>query len=162
MTYSEPLINQISHFLSSVGFGFVMCIYYMAVRLFFRILSRKKWALMTGDAFFSVTGSFVSFFFMIIDNNGQVRFNLIIGQLIGALALYFTLGRYLMKPLMKMCDGINSVLSSLFYPVRVYFKALKNTLIGFLKFLKGILIKNKLKKDKKKTNYCENTLEISE
>ena len=128
MTYSEPLINQVSSLLTSVGFGFVMCLLYMSVRLLFRLISSKRWSVMAGDAVFVLLASFVSFFFMIISNIGQVRLNLILGQAFGGAVLYLTFGRYVMKHLFKLCDLLHRVILSILYPVRVYIKAIFNML----------------------------------
>ena len=145
MTYSEPLINQVSSLLTSVGFGFVMCLLYMSVRLLFRLISSKRWSVMAGGAVFVLLASFVSFFFMIISNNGQVRLNLILGQAFGGAVLYLTFGRYVMKHLFKLCDLLHRVILSLLYPVRVYIRAIFN----MLKSIFTLPVRLLLKKNKK-------------
>lgn len=145
MNYSEPLVNQLSSFLTSVGFGFILCALYMSVKSVFRLIGNKKRWVMFGDAFFSVLAANVSFFFMIINNDGQVRFNLIIGQGVGAAVMYFSFGRFMMKYIYKLCDVLHAVILNLLYPFRVYVKA-------FYKTVKKILSKNKQKNkvDKRK------------
>ena len=145
MTYSEPLINQISSLLTSVGFGFVMCLLYMSVRLLFRLISSNTRSVMAGDAVFSVLASFVSFFFMIISNNGQVRLNLILGQVFGGAVMYLTFGRYAMKYLFKLSDLLRRVILNLLYPVRVYIRALFNMLKSVFTFPGRLLSKKKKK-----------------
>ncbi len=149
MTYSEPLINQISCFLTSVGFGFVMCLLYMSVRLLFRVISKKPWAVMTGDGAFVILASFISFFFMIISNNGLVRLNLIIGQALGGAVMYFAVGRFLMKYLFIICDALHSVIFNILYPVRVYIKAFCNVIKKLLKLSVKILSKNNEKSERR-------------
>ena len=145
MNYSEPLINQLSSFLSSVGFGFVICLLYMTVKAVFRLIGNKKRSVMAGDAVFSFIAANVSFFFMMINNDGLVRLNLIIGQGIGAAVMYFSFGRFVMKYIYGLCDVIRGIIANLLYPVRVYIRAFYNT-------AKKILSKNKEKSktDKRK------------
>lgn len=142
MNYSQPLINQVSSFLTSVGFGFVMCLLYMSVRLVFRLISKKNWAVIAGDGAFVLLGSFVSFFFMVISNEGQVRLNLILGQAFGGGVMYFALGRFVMRYLFKLCDLLHRVILNLLYPVRVYIKAFYNMIKKLLALPKKKLSKN--------------------
>lgn len=145
MIYSEPLINQVSSFLTSVGFGFIVCFLYMAVKLLFRLVSSKKWAVMTGDAAFVLLASFASFFFMVISNNGIVRLNLITGQAFGGAVMYLTFGRYALKYLFKLCDVLHIVAANLLYPVRVYFMAFFNVAERIFSAVGRIISKRKEK-----------------
>ncbi len=148
MTYTEPLINQISRFFTSIGFGFILCVLYIAVKALFRVFGKGKASVMASDGVFVVLVSIMSFFFMITANNGQVRLNLVMGQLIGGLVLYFSLGRYVLKLLYIISDVVNSVIKKLLYPVRVYFKAFGNGFKVLFNKLKGL---RKIKKEKSKS-----------
>ena len=145
MIYSEPLSNQISLFLDSVGMGFLLCGLYIAVKVLFRIFGKGRITVMLSDGIFCILAAFVSFFYMIIENSGTVRFNLAVGQLIGGLLLYFTLGRILLKLLYLISDGVNGILRGITYPLRL----IVNTLI----FLPSRLFKScraaKREKDRK-------------
>lgn len=148
MNYSEPLSNQLSVFLTGVGFGFIMCALYVVIKLIFRFFGKGKLSVMLSDAVFVLSGSIISFFFMIMTNSGTVRLNLIVAQLVGGLVIYFTVGRYILKLLYPLCDFIHLVIRNLLYPVRVYFKS-------FLNAAKSIYFKFvnlKYKKKEKKVN----------
>lgn len=117
MIYSEPLSNQISRFLDSVGMGFILCGLYIAVKVIFRIFGKGKISVALSDGVFCLLTAFLSFFYMVMENSGTVRFNLIIGQLLGGLMLYFTVGRLVLKLLCLIADGINGLLRIISYPI---------------------------------------------
>ncbi|MBR5826033.1 MAG: spore cortex biosynthesis protein YabQ [Clostridia bacterium] len=119
MIYSEPLFNQISRFLDSVGMGFILCGLYIAVKVLFRIFGKGKITVAVSDGVFCVLTAFVSFFYMLLENSGTVRFNLVVGQLIGGLSLYFTVGRFILRLLYLIADGINALIRGVTYPIRL-------------------------------------------
>ena len=142
MIYSEPLINQVSRFLTSIGFGFILCVIYIALKILFRVIGKGKASVMASDGVFVLSGSILSFFFMVIENNGQVRLNLVIGQLLGGLVMYFTVGRYILKLTYPVSDAVGVIIRKLLYPIKVYFKAFIN--VG-KRLLSGLKSKNKQK-----------------
>ena len=144
MIYSEPLSSQISRFLDSVGMGFLLCALYVVIKVLFRVTGKGKIAVMISDGVFCLIIAFVSFFYMIMENGGTVRLNLIIGQLIGGLTLYFTVGRLVLKILYLPADAINGLLRLVTYPIRVTVK----TLLG-LPVRLFVFVKVRLKADKK-------------
>lgn len=119
MIYSEPLGVQISRFLDSVGMGFILCGLYIAVKVLFRLFGKEKISVMLSDGLFCVLTAFVSFFYMIMENSGTVRFNLIVAQLLGGLLLYFTFGRLILKLLYIIADGVNALIRGILYPLRL-------------------------------------------
>ncbi len=137
MIYSEPLINQISRFLSGIGFGFAVFALYMTIVFIRMIFGSGKIAFLIQDLVFGFLFTVSSFFFMIIHNNGEVRWNLVLAQLIGAAVLYFTIGKHLLKVLQKAADIIRKALKVLTTPLQLYLKAFCDC---------GLWIKNRIKK----------------
>lgn len=140
MIYSEPLYNQISRFIGSIGMGFLLCALYIIVKVFFRVFGKGKVTVMVSDGVFCLVTAFVSFFYMVMENNGNVRFNLVAGQLIGGFLLYFTVGRFLERLLYMAADMINGLLRGITYPLRALIRSVVK--------LPGTLIKsvtNKIK-----------------
>lgn len=171
MIYSEPLFNQISRFVSSIGFGFILCIVYLAVTFLRLCISDKKWAVITGDLLFGITGTVLSFFFMVIHNNGQVRLNLVVGQALGGVVLYAGFGRYFVKLLKKPALLIRKGCHLITMPIKLYILAFPKALRMLIRSLKEKnKTEKKIKKDKTKktakkfkikSNYCKNTIEKS-
>ena len=123
MNYTEPLLNQVSRFLMSMGFGFILCILYLTFSFIRMMLGEKRWAYIVTDILFGIIATVLSFFFMLIYNNGQVRLNLVVGQLTGGMELYFTVGRYLLKPMGVLSHAVRKTGGIVFLPVMLFFKS---------------------------------------
>ncbi len=145
MTYSEPLFNQISRFATSVGFGFVICILYYTVLFIRKIFSEKRCAVLIQDIFFGITATIMSFFYMIIYNNGEVRLNLLIGEITGAAVLYCISGKYIVPLIEKTALIIRKLVITVTLPARLYIKALSKLYKLPAKYIKE-------NKNKKKNN----------
>lgn len=121
MTYSEPLVSQLNYFLLSLGFGFFIDLWYVIVMLIRMCISEKKCAVIIGDIFFSVTASIASFFFMVHYNNGQVRLNVIMGQVISAIVLHVILGSKILSILIKPASLVRRTVAFIMIPIKTYF-----------------------------------------
>lgn len=104
MSYSEPLINQIYRFVLSVGFGVIMSVFYEVVSCVFLIISNSKKSVFIRDILFSVVFTVMSFFFMLVYNEGEIRVNLIFGQLLGLAVFHITFGKILQLPFLKFAE----------------------------------------------------------
>lgn len=147
MIYSEPLFNQISRFVTSIGFGFIICILYLALVFLRTVISDRKWAIVTQDIVFGIITTVVSFFFMVIHNNGEVRWNLVLGEFLGAGVLYFTVGKYVMKFLEKFAKAIRRIASIILLPITLYIRAFPKV---FMKVFNKIKSKTGIKKAREK------------
>lgn len=123
MSYSEPLINQLRVFFLSVGVGFTLCIVYITVHGLFRLLGKKRWVTYIADGLFCFITAFVSFFFMVLYNNGRVRLHLFLGEVVGFFSLYLSAGRYILALLVGLSTKINAVLLFLLRPFGICFRA---------------------------------------
>ncbi len=101
MTYSEPLNNQIYRFILALGFGIILGLIYEIFVLIREIFSFKKSLIITVDILFSVLSAFLTFFFMLVYNDGRVRLNLIFASLMGLFAFHYTFGGRAIKPLRR-------------------------------------------------------------
>ncbi len=104
MNYSEPLVNQIYRFVLSLGFGVIMSIFYELISCVFLIFSNGKKSIFIRDLLFSVVFTVTSFFFMLVYNEGEIRFNLIFGQLLGLAAFHVTFGKMIQTPFLKFAE----------------------------------------------------------
>ena len=94
MRYTEPLSNQVLMFISSIGPGVIIGLLYDVIFAFFRRLGKNKATTIIGDILFSTVAMLISFFYMVVYNNGTVRLNVAVAQIIGAVAFHITMGRY--------------------------------------------------------------------
>ncbi len=118
MNYSDPLISQVTVFFRSVGAGIILGIIYSALSFLRMVFGEKKSVYITFDIIFAVTASVVSFFFMVLYNTGQVRFNLMVGELAGGLAFHLSIGRYFLSVMQKYINAIRKTVAFLLSPIK--------------------------------------------
>lgn len=102
MTYSEPLINQIYRFFLAVGFGVLMGIFYEALGIVKTILFLGRKTGIAIDFIFSVIFTVLSFFFMLVYNEGEVRANLVLAQLAGIYVFHISVGKKISEPFIAL------------------------------------------------------------
>lgn len=98
MSYTEPLINQIYRFMLSVGFGIIMGLLYEVLTFIFTSLFYSKRSALLRDVIFSIVFTIMSFFFMLVYNEGEIRLNIIFGQISGVVIFHLTFGKYVLFP----------------------------------------------------------------
>ena len=125
MSYSEPLINQPRVLLLSVGVGALLCIFYIIIQGFFRILGEGRLSYYHADGVFCVIFALVSFFFMVLYNNGRVRLHLILGEGAGFFIFYFSVGKYLYDFTVSIANSARWITLLLLKPLVIMFSLLK-------------------------------------
>lgn len=153
MNYSEPLINQVVVFFRSVGAGIILGIIYSVINIIRAVFGERKSVYVFFDLAFFIIASFISFFFMVLYNSGQVRFNLMLGEAAGALSFYYSLGIYIVRTAKKYTDAVKKSVAVIISPV---VKLLKKS-GGFLrnKFFPEVKAENKNCKTKEKISLKE-------
>ncbi len=116
MTYREPLSNQVLIFISAIGPGVLIGLIYDVIFSFLSTFGNKRPLVIAADLCFSVSATLISFFYMVIFNSGTVRLNMIMAQLIGAVAFHYTLGKYLMKPVNFIAKSLSRVIGIILLP----------------------------------------------
>lgn len=96
MNYSEPLVSQVIIFCRAVGCGIILGVLYDAVSFVRMLFGERKSFYVFFDTLYFLIASLVSFFFMVLYNSGQVRFNLMLGELFGGAAFHLSLGKYVL------------------------------------------------------------------
>lgn len=125
MSYSWPLSEQIIVFIRCIGLGILLGLLYEVFSVLRCFLSEKTWAYVVCDVAFSLITTVISFFFMVLYNNGRVRLNLVFAQIIGGVAFHFSVGRYLLKPLTFFAMKMRRAMSVLLYPLKKPIEKLK-------------------------------------
>ena len=116
MTYAEPLSNQVLMFIRSIGPGVIIGILYDVIFSFFRSFSSKRAVIIASDLTFSIIATLISFFYMVVYNSGTVRLNIIIAEIIGAVAFHMTVGKYVAKITTFIARLIGKMLGWFCYP----------------------------------------------
>ena len=114
MSYVQSHSEQLIIFIRCIGLGVLLGLLYDAFSVLRSLLSDKMRAYVFCDIVFSLIATVISFFFMVLYNNGRVRFNLVAAQLMGGVAFHLSAGRHLIRPLSLAAEGIRKVLASFF------------------------------------------------
>lgn len=116
MSYSQPLINQPRILLMSIGVGVLLGIFYAVVQGTFRLLGEGKLSYYLADGIFVTVFTLVSFFFMVLYNEGRVRLHLILGEGAGFAAFYFCAGKYLYEFIRRSAVFLRRILCAFLKP----------------------------------------------
>ena len=150
MRYTEPLSDQVLMFIGSIGPGIIIGILYDVITSFFGRLSKHTAVTVAGDLLFGVTATLISFFYMVIYNSGTVRLNIMIAQLVGAVAFHMTMGKYVAKIVGYVSMIIGKAVAAVSFPLTF--------LLGKMRKLCGTIDINKLTiKNKKPIENSEAT-----
>ncbi|MBE6835236.1 MAG: hypothetical protein E7515_03175 [Ruminococcaceae bacterium] len=141
MTYGVSLAKQTYNFFVSVGFGFALGIVYDVFFIIRNLISKRKWVTVVCDVIFTLFSSLMSFLLLLSVTDGQIRFYVILGELIGFFVYYFSLGVFIVK----ICEKITAVLKKLFAVVKRFFlfvfRVISFPFRKLFKLLKGIFKK---------------------
>ena len=151
MTYVEPLSNQVLMFIRSIGPGVLIGFIYDVIFTFFRTFSHKRPVIIAADLTFSIIATLISFFYMIIYNSGTVRLNIIIAELMGAVAFHMTMGRYIAKPVSLIAKILGKTGEFIFYPITFLYGKIRTLLKKIpVKKLENVKRKTKVPTEEKK------------
>ena len=128
--YSLSLAKQTGGFLLSLGFGFIMGIFYDLFRLVRISISKGKKIYFIFDLLYCIFLGFCSYLFFLTVNEGDIRGFLILGEVMGFAIYYFSLGVVIFSAGEKIIEFIKKIFLSffrfIFFPFKWVFKKLYN------------------------------------
>ncbi len=149
--YGLSLATQTKNFLFSLGLGFIMGIFYDVFRIIRISISQKKIVVIIFDVLYCIFLGFSDFIFFITVNEGQIRFYLLCGELMGFAVYYFSLGAIIFSLSEKIIEFIRNSLKRFFcvliFPFKWIFTRLRSVCNKILK--KGRKRSKKLKNKSK-------------
>ncbi len=95
--YSVPQNEQLAIFALSLGLGFLLGVLYDIMRTLRLSVTRSKIVLIICDILYFILFGIISFLFILALNKGEIRFYIIIGEIIGAFFYYISLGIAVIK-----------------------------------------------------------------
>lgn len=145
-----PILAQTNSFLYAMALGAVLSVLYDVFRIIRVAFGGKKTAVFIEDLVFSLLALVLTFVFVIVFNNGELRFFVLIGELLGFVICHYTVGRIII-------GFSRAIINS----IKWFFKLIFTPIIKVLKKIppKTKEIKKKLLKNRKNR---EKPLEISE
>ncbi len=128
--YGLSLATQTKGFLLSLGFGFIMGIFYDLFRIIRISISNGKIATIIFDILYCIFLCFSLFLFCLTINEGEVRFYLLAGAIAGFGVYYFSLGAIIFSFSERVVSFIKRRLKSVFnmiaFPFRFVFGKIRN------------------------------------
>lgn len=128
MNYLEPLPQQLTNFLLFFAFGFLDGLFFRFVEFLRSLFSKGKFALLVQDLFFSVATTVFMFVCFLVYSDGNVRVNLILASVLGAVVFFLTADRVVKKVFAAFSFVFSKVLSSIAAPFSAASKAALNCL----------------------------------
>ena len=135
-------------FLASLGVGFIMGILFDFLRALRLSVTRGKCSIIVFDLLDFFVVAFGSYLFILAANKGEVRSYIIIGELLGAVFYYFSLGFALMKLTDKFVLVLRKFYSFLFKIISLPFRIIKSIFLRLFGGLKEIFKKSQKKSQK--------------
>lgn len=132
--YSLSLADQTKGFLLSLGFGFLMGIFYDFFRIVRISISKSKRAILVFDLLYCIFLGFCSYIFFLVVNEGDIRAFLLLGEGIGFSIYYFSLGVVIFAASEKILSITKKVILK-------FFKVIFHPFVWLLKKLKTLLEK---------------------
>lgn len=130
--YGLSLATQTKNFLLSLGFGFIMGIFYDLFRIVRISISKSKIATVFSDILYCIFLGFSLMLFCLTVNEGEIRFYLLLGSLAGFFVYYFSLGVIIFSFSERLITLIKKIIKSVFnvisYPFRFVFGKLRKLL----------------------------------
>lgn len=123
--YSVPQSEQLSIFVSSLGLGFLLGVLYDILRALRLSVTKSKIAVVIFDILYFVLFGLITFIFILALNKGEIRFYIIIGELIGAIFYYISLGIAVIKITDKLIALLKHFYSFVFKTISVPLRLIK-------------------------------------
>ena len=146
--YNVYQSEQFLIFLASLGFGFLLGILYDFLRAIRMSFTRGKWSVVIFDLLYFFMVAFGSYIFILAVNKGEVRSYIIIGELLGAVFYYFSLGIALMKLTDKFVSILKRFYSFLFKIISFPFRFMKTAFLKLYAKIKIFFQKSEKKSQK--------------
>lgn len=138
---------QLLTFLFACLLGAIYSAFYDLFRALRLVKNQKSFTIFLEDLFYFLTLAFVTFFYLLAFTNGEVRFYVIIGIVLGFIAFYILLSKYnllLLNCLLKIIfKGINLFFKGLYWLINKIDNISSNFLKKCLKMATKVLYNNK-------------------
>lgn len=141
--YSVPHSEQLSIFLSSLGVGFILGVLYDILRGIRLSVSKSKVLVVVFDLIYFLLLAFITFIFILAANKGEIRFYIILGEIIGLVFYYVSFGIAAIKITDKIIGLLRRFYSFSFRVLSAPFRLMKRFFLS---------LKEKIKKKIRKTS----------
>ena len=112
-----------------MALGAVLSVIYDIFRIIRVAFGGKKTAVFVEDLIFSLVALVLTFVFVIAFNNGELRFFVLIGELLGFVTCHYTIGRIIIGFSRAIINSVKWFFKLVFTPIVKLFK--KKFMAGF-------------------------------
>ena len=148
MEYIQGISSQTALFFLSIGFGFLLGLLYDVFRTLRLVISDAKGFVFAMDFLYFTACGILSFFFLLVTDEGRLRIYTLSGEMLGWMIYYFSLGAVAMKISDAVVRFLKKVFSAVKAPFKFFFRKIKNLLAKTAVFLP-----KRIKKSEKKTKF---------
>lgn len=142
--------EQILAFVYSLCIGIIFCLFYDVFRALRFAVKFSDIMIFSQDVLYFILISFATFIYLLAVTNGEIRFYIIFGILLGFLICFLTISKYFLKFLKMLFKvfalihkNFNTVLNGFFSKTGSFIEKIlniiKNTFKKGLKMVKGLL-----------------------
>lgn len=132
------LSTQMLIFLKACMLGCFICIVYDCFRIIRILFTNPAWLVFIEDIIFIILATVSSFVFIVTQNNGQFRFFLLVGELIGGIIYFYTISKVIIKIATVIIQIVHKILRFILkiasIPVMFFYKILKK-IFTYIKML---------------------------
>ncbi len=148
MEYIQGLPTQTSLFLYSLGFGFLLGILYDLFRTLRMIISNARVFVFAVDILYFLACGVLSFFFLLVTDEGKLRLYTVLGETLGWMIYYFSFGAIAMKLSSAAVKGIKRFFGFIFKPIIFLFRKI-------MRLIKksSVFFKKRIRKTNKKSKF---------
>lgn len=146
--YSVPHSEQLSIFLSSLGVGFILGVLYDVLRGIRLSFSKSKVLVVIFDLIYFILLAFITFIFILAVNKGEIRFYIILGEIIGLLFYYVSFGIAAIKITDKIIGLLRRFYSFAFKVLSAPFRLMKRLFLKLSEKIKRIFKKTSKNSEK--------------
>lgn len=143
---SADIFRELAFLFSSVMMGVLITFVYDILRVFRRVVKHSGFFISFEDFWFWA-GSFVCIFYLLYrENNGTLRWFVVLGAAVGMFVYKLTAGRFFVRGLSFVLGGalgyMKKILKTVFRPFRMLGRVLKKKLTYFKKVFKMIIYRH--------------------
>lgn len=106
MRYMQGVSEQLSVFLYSFGLGFLLGVLYDLFRMLRKIFPFGRVLTFIQDFLYVIICAFVTFCFALVLNDGRIMFYIFLGEALGWIIYYFSVGVLVMRAVNSAVSGI--------------------------------------------------------
>ncbi len=148
MEYIQGISSQTALFFLSIGFGFLLGLIYDVFRVFRLVAGNVKGMVFATDFMYLAACGVLSFFFLLVTDEGRVRIYTVSGEILGFMVYYFSFGTVAVR----VTNAVAGIFRRIFSAILSAVKFVSGKMLPPFKKI-YVFLRKRIKKSNKKTKY---------